>query len=328
LRQIDGNPFWGIIELPRAQREHLLDNEFKGTTMQKLRFSIVINAPKEKVWHAMLDDETYRQWSEAFAAGSHFVGSWEKGSRIVFLASRGNGYSGYVGRIAENRPYQFVSIEYLTEVQNGKEDTTGVPASWSGAHENYTFSERDGATEVSVELDTIAIDMSELRVLPAEDEMFQQIWPDALQRLKAIAEGTPPRNIIVSALVKMPIDKVWEYWIKPEHIMRWAFASDEWEALAAENDVRVGGKFRTVMAAKDKSARFDFAGTYTAVKEKKLIEFDMDDGRHAKVQFLPLPDSVQITTTFEPEDVNPPEMQQSGWQAILNSFKKYVEAPQ
>ncbi|HKG72833.1 MAG TPA: SRPBCC family protein [Aestuariivirgaceae bacterium] len=296
--------------------------------MQKLRFSIVINAPKEKVWHAMLDDETYRQWSEAFAAGSHFVGSWEKGSRIVFLASRGNGYSGYVGRIAENRPYQFVSIEYLTEVQNGKEDTTGVPASWSGAHENYTFSERDGATEVSVELDTIAIDMSELRVLPAEDEMFQQIWPDALQRLKAIAEGTPPRNIIVSALVKMPIDKVWEYWIKPEHIMRWAFASDEWEALAAENDVRVGGKFRTVMAAKDKSARFDFAGTYTAVKEKKLIEFDMDDGRHAKVQFLPLPDSVQITTTFEPEDVNPPEMQQSGWQAILNSFKKYVEAPQ
>lgn len=296
--------------------------------MQKLRFSIVINAPKEKVWHTMLDDKTYRQWSEVFAAGSHYVGSWEKGSRIVFLASRGNGYSGYVGRIAENRLYEFISIEYLALVQDGREDTTSDVASWSGAHENYTFVERNGATEVLVELDTIAIDMSELRVLPAEDEFFQQIWPEALQKLKDIAEGSLPRSMSISAMVRAPIGKVWECWTKPEHIVHWAFASDDWEAPSAENDVRVGGKFKTVMAAKDKSARFDFIGTYTAVKERELIEYDMDDNRHVKVQFSPLPDAVQITTVFEPEGMNPPEVQQSGWQAVLNNFKRYVEVTQ
>ncbi|TIL30454.1 SRPBCC domain-containing protein [Mesorhizobium sp.] len=158
--------------------------------MQKLRFSIIINAPKEKVWHAMLDDKSYRQWSEVLAAGSHYVGSWEKGARIVFLATKGDGSSGsgYVGRIAENILYKYVSIEYLTMVQNGREDVSGDAASWSGANENYTFVERDGATEVLVELDTIAIDMSELRVLPAEHEIFAQKWPEALRKLKEIAE--------------------------------------------------------------------------------------------------------------------------------------------
>lgn len=162
--------------------------------MQKLRFSILINAPREKVWHTMLDDETYRQWSEAFAPGSHFVGSWEKGCKIVFLAAKQNGYSGYAARMADNRRYEFVSIEYVAAVQNEMEDTTGEPASWSGAHENYTFIDRGDATEVIVELDTIAIDMSELRVLPVEHEVFAQIWPEALQRLKEIAEAPSPKS--------------------------------------------------------------------------------------------------------------------------------------
>src|SRR5688500_8830749 len=106
--------------------------------MQKLRFSIIISAPKETVWHTMLDDATYRQWSEVLAPGSHYVGSWEKGSRIVFLATKQNGKSGYVGMIAENRLYEFVSIEYMAAVVNGQEDTDGVVPSWSGSHENYT----------------------------------------------------------------------------------------------------------------------------------------------------------------------------------------------
>jgi uncharacterized protein YndB with AHSA1/START domain len=285
--------------------------------MQKLHFSILINAPKEKVWHSMLDDEPYRQWTEVFAAGSHYVGSWDKGSKIRFLAPQDNGNAGMVSRIAENKPYEFISIEHVGEVRNDKEDTTSdAVKSWSGAQENYTFKEKGGATEVSVDMDIV----DEYR------EMFEQKWPEALQRLKDIAEGSVPKTIIVSTIVKAPITKIWEYWNKPEHIMHWAFASDDWEAPAAENDLRVGGKFKTVMAAKDQSSNFDFTGTYTAVKKNELIEYDMDDGRHVKVQFLPLPDGVQVTETFEPENTNPNEMQRSGWQAILDNFKKYVEA--
>jgi uncharacterized protein YndB with AHSA1/START domain len=132
--------------------------------------------------------------------------------------------------------------------------------------------------------------------------------------------------ITVRTSVNAPIEKVWECWNKPEHIKRWAFASDDWEAPAAENDVQVGGKFKTVMAAKDKSASFDFAGTYTAVKEHELIEYDMDDGRHVKVVFEETPEGVRVTETFDPENENPEEVQRNGWQAILGNFKKYVES--
>lgn len=131
--------------------------------------------------------------------------------------------------------------------------------------------------------------------------------------------------ITVETIVKVPMAKVWEYWNKPEHIEQWAFASDDWEARDAENDVRVGGKFKTTMAAKDKSASFDFTGIYTAVKEHELIEYDMDDGRHVKVEFTQLPEGVKVIETFDPENENPEEMQRSGWQAIMDNFKKYVE---
>jgi uncharacterized protein YndB with AHSA1/START domain len=135
-----------------------------------------------------------------------------------------------------------------------------------------------------------------------------------------------PATITVQCVVKAPIEKVWEVWTKPEHIVRWAFASDDWEAPAAENNLRTGGRFKTAMAAKDKSMGFDFTGVYTNVKEHELIEYDIDDGRHVKVEFTELPEGVKITETFEPENENPEKMQRSGWQAILDNFKRYAEA--
>jgi uncharacterized protein YndB with AHSA1/START domain len=132
--------------------------------------------------------------------------------------------------------------------------------------------------------------------------------------------------ITVQTVVNAPAATVWESWNKPEYIIGWAFASANWEAPAAENDLRVGGKFRTFMAAKDKSTSFDFTGTYTAVKENELIEYDMDDGRHVKVEFENTPNGVKVTETFEPEDKNPLEMQRSGWAAILDNFRKFVES--
>jgi uncharacterized protein YndB with AHSA1/START domain len=131
--------------------------------------------------------------------------------------------------------------------------------------------------------------------------------------------------ISVQAIVHAPVAKVWECWNMPEHITGWAFASDDWEAPAAENDLRVGGQFKTVMAAKDKSESFDFIGTYTAVKEHELIEYDMEDGRHVKVEFEEAPDGVKITQTFDPENENPEDFQKAGWQSTLENFKKYTE---
>jgi len=82
------------------------------------------------------------------------------------------------------------------------------------------------------------------------------------------------------------------------------------------------------MAAKDKSASFDFTGLYTAVKKFQLIEYDIDDGQHVRVEFTKVPEGVKVVETFDPENENSEEMQRSGWQAILDNFKKYAESNQ
>jgi len=151
----------------------------KGKTMDKLKFSITINAPKAKVWDTMLNDVTYRVWTEAFMQGSYYVGDWSEGSKILFLASRETGDSGMVSRIKENRLYEYISIEHLGMVENGKEDTTSdAVKEWAGVLENYTFNDVNGNTELQVEMDSNE----------EYSEMFNGMWPKALKKLKELAE--------------------------------------------------------------------------------------------------------------------------------------------
>lgn len=131
--------------------------------------------------------------------------------------------------------------------------------------------------------------------------------------------------ITIEAIVQAPLSIVWEAWTKPEHITQWAFASDDWEAPAATNDLRVGGTFSTTMSAKDKSAGFDLTGVYSVVEEHARIEYDLPDGRHVTTLFEETPEGVKVTETFDPEQENSEERQRGGWQAILNNFKKHAE---
>jgi hypothetical protein len=45
-----------------------------------------------------------------------------------------------------------------------------------------------------------------------------------------------------------------------------------------------------------------------------------------QVEFTQLPEGIRITEAFEPEEINPEARQASGWQAMLDNFKKYVES--
>ncbi len=132
-------------------------------------------------------------------------------------------------------------------------------------------------------------------------------------------------QITVETIVKAPVEKVWDFWNKPEHITNWCQASDDWHAPYADNDLQKDGKFKTTMAAKNGSFSFDFEGIYTNVIAHKLIEYVLGDGRKVHIHFEPMGDSTKITETFDAETENSAEMQQSGWQAILDSFKKYTE---
>lgn len=135
----------------------------------------------------------------------------------------------------------------------------------------------------------------------------------------------PDNPITIEATVNASLETVWESWTRPEHITGWAFASDSWEAPEAENDLKVGGSFRTRMQDKNTKEGFDFSGTYIRVKEFELIEYEMDDGRKVAVRFVEAPSGVRVIQTFDPETENSLEKQREGWQAILDNFKMYAE---
>lgn len=146
--------------------------------MNTLNYSIFINAPKEKVWNTMLEDATYREWTKPFNETSYYEGDWSEGSKILFLGTDKDGQNtgGMFSRIAKNIPFEHISIQHLGVIENGVEK----PFEGTGeGFENYTLTEKDGGTQVDIEMIGI----------PEEyKEMMNSTWPQALQVLKTLAE--------------------------------------------------------------------------------------------------------------------------------------------
>jgi uncharacterized protein YndB with AHSA1/START domain len=146
--------------------------------MEKLTFSTTINAPREKVWNTMLEKGTYQEWTVPFHEGSTYDGNWEEGSEMKFIGPSEDGsLSGMYAVVVANRPHEFISIQHLGELQNSEKNPWPVVEGQEG-YENYTFKDTNGGTEVLVEL-----------TVPAEwKDMFDDMWPRALAKLKEVAE--------------------------------------------------------------------------------------------------------------------------------------------
>lgn len=144
--------------------------------MKTINFSISINAPVEKVYKTMLEQDTYREWTTAFEPTSRYEGDWTPGSKIKFLSGTG---AGMYSEIAENKPNEFVSIRHLGMIADGVIDTeSDAVKAWAPCFENYTFIEKGNETEVKVDLG-----------IPEEwVTMFEEMWPKALLKLKEVCE--------------------------------------------------------------------------------------------------------------------------------------------
>jgi uncharacterized protein YndB with AHSA1/START domain len=136
---------------------------------------------------------------------------------------------------------------------------------------------------------------------------------------------TTATKVTVESIINAPVEKVWKFWSAPEHITQWSSPSPDWHAPKAENDLQTGGKFLTRMEAKDGSFGFDFGGVYDQVKTNELIEYTLGDGRKVVVNFSSNGNSTKVVETFDAENIHPVDFQKSGWQAILDNFKNYVE---
>lgn len=144
--------------------------------MEKLQFSVNINAPRERIWQTLWNDTTYRQWTAVFHEGSYAESDWQEGSKVLFLSPGGNGMT---SRIARLIPNQFMSFEHLGEVKNGVEDFASAESKgWSGAFENYSLKQDGNVTELSVE-----IDMDNEYA-----DYFKGAFPKALDKVRELAE--------------------------------------------------------------------------------------------------------------------------------------------
>ena len=132
-------------------------------------------------------------------------------------------------------------------------------------------------------------------------------------------------TITVSVTVQAPVNKVWDYWNQPDHIMQWNNASNDWHTPRAENNLRINGTFNYRMEARDGSVGFDFRGVYDEIQPRQHIRYTIDDGRKVQVTFSGDDTTTDVTETFDAESTNSVDMQQAGWQAILDNFKKYTE---
>ena len=154
----------------------------------------------------------------------------------------------------------------------------------------------------------------------------EKAWINPKQsRLKVPKTISKKTKITVSVIVKQKLALVWAYWTEPKHITKWTFASSDWCAPLATNDLTVGGHYLTRMESKDGKEGFDFTGTYTAILPYKKIKSIMMDGRSLSVVFQETPLGIKVMETFEAETENPVSLQRQGWQSILNEFKKYCE---
>ncbi|TDE15647.1 SRPBCC domain-containing protein [Dyadobacter psychrotolerans] len=152
--------------------------------MKKLQFKIHINATVAKVYDLMLgitSKSTYEHWTAMFNPTSTYEGKWDKGSKILFIGVDEKGEKGgMVSRIAENIPNQSVSTQHYGLLQADKEITEGPEVEkWANGFENYTFEDNNGATTVTVDLDT------------TEDfvDYMNESYPKALDKLKELCEN-------------------------------------------------------------------------------------------------------------------------------------------
>jgi uncharacterized protein YndB with AHSA1/START domain len=133
-------------------------------------------------------------------------------------------------------------------------------------------------------------------------------------------------KIKVDAVIHAGIDKMWKYYTQGEHIINWNFASDDWCCPKADVELHAGGKYLARMEAKDGSFGFDFEAIINTVNEPKFLSYTLFDNRQVEINFESMIDKTYVSVVFDAENLNPVEMQKDGWQAILNSFKKYTES--
>ncbi|MBS4028785.1 MAG: SRPBCC domain-containing protein [Ignavibacteriales bacterium] len=290
----------------------------KDIPNKKLTVIREFSAPLEKVWRAWTESSVLDQWwaPRPWKAETKTMNFTEGGSWLYAMVGPDN--SRHWAKVNFTSIHHHVSFQAkdLFCDENGNRNNDFPMLSWK-----VEFQSTQSGTKVTVEITSNT--QADLEKIIAMG--FEEGFTMAHGNLDEILEKSGKQFITVETTVNASVEKVWQCWTLPEHIMKWNNASDDWHTPWAKNDLRVGGKFIARMEAKDGSFGFDFNGIYDEVITNKLIAYKMEGGREVKITFTSNGDETKVVEIFEAETENSLELQRNGWQAILNNFKKYAE---
>lgn len=144
--------------------------------MELLEFKIEINAPKEKVWSVLWDDETYRKWTAVFCEGTYAVSDWKEGSKIQFLSPNGEGMNSVIDKKIDN---EYMAFKHLSEIKNFQVmPVNDATKEWTGAMETYRLTEDKGVTVLEAKID----------VVDKYVDYFKTTFPKGLEMAKKLSE--------------------------------------------------------------------------------------------------------------------------------------------
>lgn len=133
-------------------------------------------------------------------------------------------------------------------------------------------------------------------------------------------------KVVVSVLIRKPLEIVWNSWMQPEDIRQWNVPFNDWHCPQAENDPEEGGRFFYRVERKDGKEGFDHTGIYDKIVPYQLIEYTLDDGRRSSIEFQHIDQNTIVRESFDPEERTPVSLQKEFCQAVLDRFREYVEA--
>lgn len=245
--------------------------------MKRKKCKTIIDAPGERVLKILWGEETYHEWTTAFAQGSKVKTDWQEGSEILFLNAEDEGM---VSSIQEKKEPEKMIFKHLGMIdKEGKVDRCSEHVKgWQGAEEIYILKDFNGKTELTVEMD----------LDEKQEAFFEEAWPKAFKNLHNLSQSPEKtkQQISVKSNIDAPVEKVLNCWANPENIKQWNHASADWHTPSAENDLRENGKFSYRMEAKDGSAGFDFEGIYDEVDRHRRIKYTLGNGRKVTVSFV------------------------------------------
>lgn len=278
--------------------------------MITLSFEHHFKATPERVWNALWDDANYQQWMEAFSVQSRALTDWKLGSKVYFITTEGDGMESEIGEITPN---QRIAFHHLHQLKKGEIVTTGP--TWNGYKEIYSLTETETGTQLHMTLET----------LDHYADYFREVFPKAFAIVQHIAEQ-PEKTLTVTIAIQAPLEKVWNAFTQPEHVVHWNQASPDWHCPKAEGTLEVGQSFTYTMAAKDGSVAFDLVGIYDEIEPMQFLRYHFEDHRQITVSFDVMGDTVYVTQTFQPENIHPHNLQKMGWQSILEALKGYLSS--